>query len=150
MKVYARVEGGIVVELIESLVGGFDVSQRFHPDIVAALLEAPTGVEPGWLWDGAVFEPPPVPEPVPTVWPALSPRQFFSWLVINRGVTEADVLAIIDAISDPVQREVARLYATREPLFQRVHPLISQIGAALTPPMSPEQIDAAWPEAAAL
>jgi len=65
--------------------------------------------------------------------------------------TEIDFLcqvveAAIDAIEDETDREVARIEWEYATTFERSHPLVNQIGAALG--LTPEQIDAMWAEAA--
>ena len=55
MTTYARIADGIVAEVIEVASGGIPIEEQFHPDLVAQMVEAPHGVQPGWLWDGAAF-----------------------------------------------------------------------------------------------
>lgn len=116
-----------------------------HP-LVEALARSGAAIE--------IEEPPapPEPEPDPVVepdpFPPLAAVQFFIWLLRNKGVTEADVLAKIAEIPDPIAREEARLYATRAPTYRRDHPLVEQLGVLFE--MTSADIDAAWPEAAAL
>ena len=85
---------------------------------------------------------PPAPEPV---LPTLTSRQLRLGLVAN-GISLSSVEAAIDAIEDPTDREVARIEWEYATTFERSHPLINQIGAALG--LTPEQIDAMWAEAA--
>jgi len=76
MKTYARIEGGVVVEIIQPFAtkdaDGNDVEvpieERFVPDIVQTLVEVTkaTGTpDQGWTYNGKVFAAP-VP-PVPTL-----------------------------------------------------------------------------------
>lgn len=55
-----------VVEILNA-VPGFSVEQCFHPDIIAASVDAPDEVQPGWMHnEDGTFTPPaaPVEEPV--------------------------------------------------------------------------------------
>lgn len=58
------------------------------------------------------------------------------------GVLPSDVEAIIAAIPDKKMRELARWDFNRATEFERINPLINQIGNALG--LTPEQIDTAW------
>ena len=61
-----RLVNQTVVEILNA-VPGFSVEQCFHPDIIAASVEAPDDVETGWLYgEDGTFTPPelPVAEPV--------------------------------------------------------------------------------------
>lgn len=87
---------------------------------------------------------PPAPPPV---LPTLTSRQLRLGLVAN-GISLPSVEAAIDAIEDPTDREVARIEWEYATTFERSHPLIEQVGAALG--LTPEQIDDMWTEAATL
>ena len=87
----------------------------------------------------AAFLNPPPPMPV------LTSRQLRLGLVLN-GISLSSVEAAIDAIEDETDREVARIEWEYATTFERSHPLVNQIGAALG--LTPEQIDAMWTEAA--
>lgn len=66
MNIFARITGGVVVELIPAT--ETPIADRFHPDIVVSLVEVPeeSGVTLGWAWDGKEFvEPSPPEEPPP-------------------------------------------------------------------------------------
>jgi len=89
----------------------------------------------------APYEPP--PEPLRP----LTARQLRLGLV-TKGISLSSVEAAIDAIDDQTDREVARIEWEYATTFERSHPLVNQIGAALG--LTPEQIDAMWTEAAAL
>jgi hypothetical protein len=97
-----------------------------------------------WEAEGNTIEPyVPPPEPLRP----LTARQLRLGLVLN-GISLPSVEAAIDAIEDPTDREVARIEWEYATTFERSHPLVNQIGAALG--LTPEQIDAMWAEAAAL
>lgn len=98
-----------------------------------------------WVADGntiAPYEPPPPPPLAP-----LTARQLRLGLVTN-GFTLAQVEATIDAIENAQDREVARIEWEYASQFDRAHPLIEQVGAALG--LTPEQIDTMWQGALAL
>jgi len=97
------------------------------------------------LGDSLPYEPEP-PEPEPHV-PTLTRRQLRLGL-LQAGITTAQVEAAIEAIPDPMAREVARIEWADATTYERDHPLVDQIGAALD--LAPEQIDAMWLAAAAL
>lgn len=60
--VYARVEGGVVAEVVRVRQGEPGLEQRYHVDALAGFVPVPqawsAAVEPGWLHDGAAFSPP--------------------------------------------------------------------------------------------
>lgn len=66
MKIYARIDDGMVAEIIKPMVDGdgneIPIEARFHPDFVATLIDI-TGVSPQPkerdLYDGATFSAPP-------------------------------------------------------------------------------------------
>ncbi len=64
------------------------------------------------------------------------------------GLTDEHIAAHIAGIADPLARTTARLESQRS-VWRRAHPLIGQIGAALTPPITSEQIDEIFRRAAA-
>lgn len=86
-------------------------------------------------------EAPPTPELPPVVFPHLSARQLRLGL-IAAGVSLSSVDAAIAAIPDEADREVAQVEWQFASQFERDHPLIEQVGAALG--LEPWQIDAAW------
>jgi hypothetical protein len=51
--------------------------------------------------------------------------------LLSRGISEADVLQLIDGNSDPVAREVARIEWEYSTSVNRTHPLIDGLAAAL-------------------
>jgi hypothetical protein len=62
---FARLNDGRVVEIIPATLeiegAAVPLAERFHPDFVAALVEAGPEVALGWVWDGEAFAPPPPP-----------------------------------------------------------------------------------------
>lgn len=73
--------------------------------------------------------------------PPLNPRRLRLGLVTN-GFALEQVEAAIAAIEDPQQREIASIEWEYAPEFERDHPLIAQIGAALG--LTGQQIDDMW------
>lgn len=81
MSIFARVVDGIVAELFDETDG--PVNERFQPEFVAALAEAPEGVEPGWTLVEGQFQP---PAPITVTSPPriVTPRQFMDRLPMER------------------------------------------------------------------
>lgn len=98
----------------------------------------------GWTWDGSTFSP---PEPPTLAFPPLTARQLRLGLVAS-GISLAAVEAAIDAIEDAADRELARIEWEYASQFERDHPLIEQVGAAVG--LSIQQINDAWLEAVGL
>lgn len=73
--------------------------------------------------------------------PPLTARQLRLGL-IAAGISLASVEAAIADIEDEADREIARVEWEYASQFERDHPLIGQVGVALS--LTPEQIDAAW------
>lgn len=71
---HARILDGRVAEIIPA--SDVPLAERFHPDLVAAMVGAGPEVEPGWLWDGTAFAAPPPPPPAP---PAPAPMVIALW-----------------------------------------------------------------------
>lgn len=86
-------------------------------------------------------EAPPAPIIPPVVFPHLSTRQLRLGL-IAAGVSLSAVDGAIAAIPDEAGREVAQVEWQFASQFERDHPLIEQVGAALG--LEPWQIDAMW------
>jgi hypothetical protein len=104
--IYARIDSGLVVEIVEPMLDEegkeIPVVERFHPEIVAALVDI-TSVQPrpqqGWTYDGsgfAAYTPPPrAPEEV---------------LATNTGVRDvllAEATARIAPLQDAVDLDEA-------------------------------------------
>ncbi len=79
--------------------------------------------------------------PAPVIFPDITRRQLRLWLH-RSGVPTSAVMAALDAIQDPDARAEAIIEWEDATVFQRSHPLIESIGAALG--MTSEQLDAAW------
>lgn len=85
--------------------------------------------------------PPPTPEEIRAAMPSLTARQFRLGLV-GAGFSLAQVEAAIAAIPDDQQRAVAEIEWEYASQFERMHPLIEQVGTALG--LTVEQIDGMW------
>ncbi|WP_234836158.1 hypothetical protein [Sinorhizobium meliloti] len=84
------------------------------------------------------------PPPVETVRDAMIPltaRQLRLGLVSN-GFTLAQVTAVIETMPEGADKENARIEWEYATTFDRTHPLIAMVGAALG--LADEQIDAMW------
>ena len=84
--------------------------------------------------------------PSPT-FPPLSPRQL-RLMILQIGLTDADVEAQIAAIPDPTERAAASIewqWATR---YDRTHPLVATLATALE--FTDAELDALWAYAADL
>ncbi|WP_234844820.1 hypothetical protein [Sinorhizobium meliloti] len=79
--------------------------------------------------------------------PYLTARQLRLGLVGN-GYSMSQVSAVIDAMPEGADKETARIEWEYATTFERTHPLIATVGAALA--ISEEQIDSMWTEAASL
>lgn len=93
-----------------------------------------------------IEEPPTPSEGEPNPYPPLTARQLRLWL-LSRGITRVMVDAALHALP-PEEIEAAEIEWEYSQEYRRDHRLIVQIGAAFD--LTPEDIDAAWPEAASL
>jgi len=158
----AKVENNIIVELIDT------DSPELFPDYIEVPEHLPSNADLRFyhadftpktteelIAEGLIDPEPdpepdpeePEPEPEPEELPPLTARQLRLGLVMN-GITLAQVEAEIDAIEDEQDRVVAQIEWEYASQFERDHPLIDQIGAALG--LTPEQIDAMWEAASEL
>jgi hypothetical protein len=106
-----------------------------------------------WLTDNPNFpiEPyvhvEPAIEEIRAQMPTLTARQLRLGLV-NNGYSMSQVSAVIDAMPEGADKETARIEWEYASAFERTHPLIGRVGAALA--ISEEQIDTMWTAAASL
>lgn len=89
-------------------------------------------------------QPEPTPEEARASMPPISRRQLRLTLVRNEIALD-DVAAMIEGLPDGLSKDEARIEWEDAATFERMHPTLIQIGAALG--MSPEQIDELWVEA---
>jgi hypothetical protein len=64
MKTYARIQGGIVAELLRT---DGDITAMFHPALVWVDVSSRPEIAEGWSFDGQHFVSPSVPPPVAPV-----------------------------------------------------------------------------------
>lgn len=100
-----------------------------------------------------VAEPPPpqgyTPAPVPYSGPpGLTSRQVRLALLMEWGVDDATVEAMIATIENPFARDCALIEWRHSSVYQRSHLLVAQMAAVLG--KTEEQIDAAWAIASTL
>ena len=66
MRHYAHLVDGVVAELLPETVDvagrALPLDERFHPDFVSGLIEAPPEVQPGWRREGGAWLQPAAPE----------------------------------------------------------------------------------------
>ncbi|WP_094462602.1 hypothetical protein [Pannonibacter phragmitetus] len=84
--------------------------------------------------------------PAPSL-PALTARQFRLGL-LDSGMAPAQVDAVIAQIADETERARAQIEWEYASQFQRSHPLVATLSAALG--LTPEQVDVMWADAAQL
>jgi len=100
------------------------------------------------MGDELLFEPAPPAPPAPPLVPAITARQL-RLALLGLGLTGAQVEAQIAAMpGTPAQREAAMIEWEYATTYQRDHPLVVALGAALG--LTEAQIDAAWMEAATI
>lgn len=63
MKKYARIQGGLVAEL---LMTEGDIAAMFNPAIAWIDVTSGPAIAEGWRFDGTNFAPPPAPPPAPS------------------------------------------------------------------------------------
>lgn len=61
MKTYARIQDGVVVELLSIDV---DITDRYHPALIWLDVTSVVSIAPGWQKSALGFLPPPAPPPV--------------------------------------------------------------------------------------
>lgn len=123
----------------------------FSPDEIAdaGYVEAPAqpAYDPATQqlgWDGEDWEVTALPPPPLT---PITPRQMLIGL-LSIGITEAMVLAELEAIADPQDRAIALIEWQRAGTIDRDHPLVDELAATFELP--PEQVDDLWRWAAGL
>jgi len=130
--------GGIDCEIEHPLLGWIPfTASAADPEIQGRLVY----VQALAMGPAPYVAPPPLP-PGP-----LTRRQLRLGLLAN-GITTAQVEAAIAAIPNEIERETAQIEWADASQYERTHPLVDQIGAAMS--LSSEQIDAMWMAAAAL
>jgi len=132
----AKIENGVVTRVAIGLPGGF----------------MPCGeeVQVGWIYNGSAFVPPPEPDPTPEPEPdpvtRIERRQGLRAL-LSQGIKRADIEAMISAIEDETEREIA--LAEYEHTHWTIESPFIAVGAAHFG-MSEEQVHALFEHAATL
>ncbi|WP_373413718.1 hypothetical protein [Ensifer aridi] len=85
--------------------------------------------------------PPPTAEEIRAAMPQLTARQFRLGLV-SSDITPSQVQACLEAMPQGIDRDKALIEWEYATTFNRMHPLIATVGAALG--LTDEQIDAMW------
>lgn len=134
---YAIIENDVVVNIAEA-------SAEFASEM--GWVELPDGAGIGWGYEGGAFLPP-VPVEVTPVLSPLSRRQL-RLALLSIGVTADDIEAYIAAIPDPQDRAAALIEWQDASAYERGHPLLVDIAAAMG--LVAEQVDVLWIWAAAL
>jgi len=132
---YYNIETYEQVDIPESLLATW--AETNNPK-AAGYLPVPEKPAENAVWgQGAWLIPPPViPESV-------TARQIRLWLV-QHGYSLATVEAAIEAIPDPLQRDIVRIEWEYAPYVERSHPMVMPIAAGLG--MTAEDVDQAFIE----
>jgi len=110
-------------------------------------IECPPEVGIGWTYDGSTFTPPPNPEPeLASPVTRIERRQGLRAL-LSQGIKRADIEAMISAIEDETEREIA-LAEYEHTHWTIESPFIAQGAAHFG--MSEEQVQALFEHAATL
>lgn len=158
MEFAARIEAGLVAEIAQ-LPEGVPLAEAFHPE--AGFVAASSDIMVGMRYEEGAFLPAPAPAPVVLPVPAaISDRQFAQQLAILGVITEAEALAWAARGELPAALEAAlaempegerfgaRMLLAAATTYERQHPLVAQLGAALD--YDEPGLDALWRAAAQL
>ncbi|GHE51057.1 hypothetical protein GCM10019059_07820 [Camelimonas fluminis] len=94
MQSYARVDGGVAVEII-NLPAGIGPSEAYHVDIAASILPCPAEVVAGWSVGDGQWSPPP-PAPAASKADLLAYAADKRWRVETGGITVSGVPVATD------------------------------------------------------
>ena len=133
MSNFARVVNSVAVDISS------DPAANVHPIVAAEFISVPDEVSVGWLLvDGDWKEPGPQPTPSPSVPSEVTNAQAREAL-IRSNISIASVGALIQEITDPVEREIA--YTQWE--YRNIIPRSAQLVESLTEGMcmTTEQVD---------
>lgn len=132
---------GVIYNIIEAQ--SVAAAQALFPD--ANAFEA-VGLGIGWTYDGSEWTAP-VVVPVDPVFPTLTRRQLLLAL-LSIDVSNDDVEAHINAITDPFEKASALIEWQDTKDYRRDHPLVVEIAEAMSLP--PSQVDDLWRWAATI
>lgn len=136
MQVLGRTQDGAINAIIDgvAVLVPDDMANR-HRRQIAEEWEATGGVIPPYA--APVLS----PEQVRAAMPALTSRQF--WLAANAiGISESIVLAQVETIEAPAERDALRIEVAKTSDFSRVHPAVDDLSGLLG--ITPEQLDDLW------
>ncbi len=89
----------------------------------------------------------PAPQPLPEVLRPVTARQLRLWL-LGKGFTPSQITGMLNQIENATQREAALIEWEYASSYERNHPLIAQVGAAIG--FTEAQIDQGFREARVL
>lgn len=133
MTIYARVDAGVVQEVVDVPAGTAPLSERYTADIAAQFVPVPFAlgrqVAPGWLWDGAVFA-----EPTRSVAPP--PKRYVPVSLIRERLEAArlwdEMAALLWSLGPVEPALVVKLLTLGEGIAQddeKARTLLQMIGA---------------------
>ncbi len=125
---YARTENGIVTDTLR-----VDPFTIFPSAYASQFIDAPEGVQRGWLFDGANYVAPPIAAPV--VPQSISPRQ------LRQALTRAGLRAGVEAAVLAGDQDTKDWYEFAT-AFERNHPRVAAMAAALG--VSEQSLDDLW------
>ncbi|RDL51246.1 hypothetical protein BLJAPNOD_02378 [Ensifer sp. M14] len=146
-KITENHDDALMVNLTVSFGGGepeaiVDYAYRVSdPFGLAPVLKDWLAANPGFPVDPYVPPPAPTPEELRAQMPPLTARQFRLGLV-SGGYSPAQVTQAIDTMPEGPNKETAKIEWQYATTFNRMHPLIATVGAALG--LTEGQIDAMW------
>ena len=129
----AIIENGVVINVIVGTIPGS--------------IECPPEIGIGWTYDGSTFTPPPAPDPEPVPPVTRIERRQGLRALLSQGIKRADIEAMINAIQDETEREIA-LAEYEHTHWTIESPFIAQGAAHFG--MSEEQVQALFEHAATL
>lgn len=98
-----------------------------------------------WIAEGKEIIPytPPTEDEIRAAMPSLTRRQFRLGMM-SLGITSTSITDHIETIADPTEREVAMIEWEDATQFERTHPLVVNLSAAMN--IDPATLDATWME----
>ncbi|MBP0492882.1 hypothetical protein [Roseomonas indoligenes] len=137
MQTFARVQGGVVAEIVKIPADTPPLEERYHPDLIPAFVElsgpGSQSVGEGWLYDGSTFSEPPHAEapqdPVPA---SITPRQ------ARLALLQAGLLDEVDAAVAAAGR-AAQLEWEYATVVERSGTLVESLAAGI--PLTDQQVD---------
>lgn len=152
MTAYARVENGVVAEVVEIDPGTPMLRQRYPAALLPSFTPIPSGmadrVEPGWTWDGNAFAPPPdagaAPPPVPREVTNFQARA----VMMARPDPSGQRVSLFEAVDAALRAEGGQAWQAWEyaNTLTRDGVLVAAMAGRLG--LSPDQLDALFTAAA--